>query len=95
MRYRRSLLHKDLDQQLGDRTLGAVPFGVAENPLAAEVRQYIVELVRRQVAPILSPPFRLSRLRSLSIPLHDFQDLDGFDTACARSRQPCREQRCG
>lgn len=37
-RYRHSVLHKTPDQQLADRALGAVLFGVAENPLAAEVR---------------------------------------------------------
>lgn len=38
VRYRRSFLHKHPDQQLADRALGAVLFGVAENPLEAEVR---------------------------------------------------------
>ena len=37
VRYRRSFLHKKPDQLLADRALGAVMFGVAENPLAAEV----------------------------------------------------------
>lgn len=37
VRYRRSFLHKKPDQQLADRALGAVFFGVAANPLAATV----------------------------------------------------------
>lgn len=37
VRYRRSFVHKKPDQRLADRVLGAVMFGVAENPLAAGV----------------------------------------------------------
>ncbi len=38
VRYRRAFVHKKPDQQLADRTLGAVLFDVTENPLAAEIR---------------------------------------------------------
>lgn len=38
VRYRRSFLHKKLEQQLADRALGAMMFGVVENPLEATVQ---------------------------------------------------------
>ncbi len=38
VRYRRAFVHKKPDQHLADRTLGAILFDLAENPLGAEVR---------------------------------------------------------
>ncbi len=38
VRYRRSFKHKDVEQQLAERTLGAFLLGAEQNPLAAEVR---------------------------------------------------------